>query len=151
MDPLAHLRSVGGRLAPPAEALAQRVAERAVELVVSSLDVNALLDGVDVDAVLDRTDVDRLLDRVDVARLLARVDLDPILARVDIDALITQTDLGAIVARSSGGVASNALDVIRSQAVGLDEFVARWLGRVRRRPYAGPPSLLVHHGSSATS
>ena len=139
MDPLARLRSVGDRLTPSAEALAQLVADRVVDLVVSALDVNALLDRVDVDALLDRTDVDKLLDRVDVNRLLARVDLDPILARVDMDDLIAQTDLGAVVARSSGGVASNALDVVRSQAVGLDEFMARWAGRMRRRPYTSPP------------
>jgi uncharacterized RDD family membrane protein YckC len=119
--------------------MAQRVADRVVDLVVAALDVNALLDRVDVDALLDRTDVDRLLDRVDVARLVDRVDLDPILARVDMDGLIAQTDLGAVVARSSGGVAGNALDVVRSQVVGLDEFIARWVGRLRRRPYVSPP------------
>jgi hypothetical protein len=26
-----------------------------------------------------------------------------------------------------------------SQTVGLDEFIARWIGRLRRRPYTGPP------------
>jgi uncharacterized RDD family membrane protein YckC len=130
VDPFARLRSVGDRLAPPAEALAQRVAERVVDLVLSALDVNALLDRVDVDALLDRVDVDALLDRVDVDRLLARVDMDGLLA---------QTDLGAVIARSSGGVAGNALDVVRSQAVGLDEFTARWAGRLRHRPYRGPP------------
>jgi uncharacterized RDD family membrane protein YckC len=139
VDPLGRLRSAGGRLAPPAEALAQRVAERVVDLVVSALDVDALLDRVDVDALLDRVDVDALLDRVDVDRLLDRVDVDPILARTDVDGLIAQTDLGAVIARSSGGVAGNALDVVRSQAVGLDEFMARWVGRLRRRPYTSPP------------
>jgi uncharacterized RDD family membrane protein YckC len=131
------MRSVGDKLAPPAEALAQRVAERVVDLVASSLDVNALLDRVDVDELLDRVDVDELLDRVDVNRLLARVDMDDLLAR---------TDVGAVVARSSGGAANNALDVVRSQAVGLDEFIARWAGRLRRRPYTGPPGPLPAEG-----
>jgi uncharacterized RDD family membrane protein YckC len=148
VDPFARLRSVGDRLAPPAEALAQVVAERAVEIVVAVLDVNALLDQVDVDALLDRTDIDRLLDRtdvnrlidrVDVGQLMAGVDLNPILARVDLNKLIAQTDLGAVIAHSSGGVASNALDVVRSQAVGLDEFIARWAGRLRRSAYTSPP------------
>ncbi len=134
------MRSVGDKLAPPAEALAQRVAERVVDLVASSLDVNALLDRVDVDALLDRVDVDELLDHVDVDRLLARVDVDDLLAR---------TDVGAVVARSSGGVASNALDVVRSQAVGLDEFIARWTGRLRRRPYTCPSGPLPAEGSGA--
>ena len=103
------------------EALAQAVAERAVELVVSALDVNALLDGIDLNAVLDR------------------IDLNGIVERIDVDALVEQTDLGAVIARSSSGVASDALDVVRSQVVGLDEFIARWIGRLRRRPYTGPP------------
>ena len=103
------------------EALAQAVAERAVELVVSALDVNALLDEVDLNAVLDR------------------IDLNGIVERIDVDALVEQTDLGAIIARSSSGLASDALDVVRRQVVGLDEFIARWIGRLRRRPYTGPP------------
>jgi uncharacterized RDD family membrane protein YckC len=139
VDPLARLRIVGDRLAPPAEALAQLVAERVVELVLAALDVNALLDRVDVNALLDRTDVNRLLDRVDADRLMAGVDLNRILAGIEMDDLLAQTDLGAVIAQSSGGVASNALDVVRSQAVGLDEFIARWAGRLRRRPYDSPP------------
>ena len=38
------------------EALAQAAAEPAVELAVSALDVNALLDRVDLNAVLDRVE-----------------------------------------------------------------------------------------------
>ena len=132
-----------GRLVPRvetrAEILAQAVAERAVELVVSALDVNALLDRVDLDAVLDRVDLDAVLDRIDLNGLLERVDLNSILQHVDVDALVEQTDLGAVIARSSSGVASDVLDVVRSQAVGVDEFLARWIGRLRRRPYNGPP------------
>ncbi len=119
-----------GRLGLSVEALAQSVAERAVELVVSALDVNALLDGVDLNAVLDQVDLGRVLDRI---------DLNGIVERIDVDALVEKTDLGAIIARSSSGVASDALDVVRSQVVGLDEFIARWIGRLRRRPYTGPP------------
>jgi uncharacterized RDD family membrane protein YckC len=128
VDPFERRRSVDGRLR--AEALAQAAAERAVELVVSALDVNALLDRVDLNAVLDQVDIERVLDRI---------DLDRLLGRIDIDALVEQTDLGAVIARSSSGVASDALDVVRSQTVGLDEFIARWMGRLRHRPYTGPP------------
>ena len=127
------------RLVPRGEALAQTVAERAVELVVSALDVNALLDEVDLNAVLDQVDIERVLDRIDLDRLLQRVDLNDIVKRIDIDALVEQTDLGSVIAASSSGVASEALNVVRSQTVGLDEFIARWIGRLRRRPYTGPP------------
>jgi hypothetical protein len=121
---------VNGRLGPSMEALAQAVAQRAVEIVVSALDVNALLDRVDLNAVLDQVDIGQVLDRI---------DLNGIVERIDVEALVEQTDLGAIIARSSSGVASDVLDVVRSQTVGLDEFIARWMGWLRRRPYTGPP------------
>ena len=121
---------MNGRLGPSMEALAQAVAQRAVEIVVSALDVNALLDRVDLNAVLDQVDIGQVLDRI---------DLNGIAERIDVEALVEQTDLGAIIARSSSGVASDVLDVVRSQTVGLDEFIARWMGRLRRRPYTGPP------------
>ena len=77
VDPLAPLRSVGGRLAPPMEALAQSIAERVIGLVVGAVDVNALLDEVDLNAVLDRVDLDALLARVDLEAILNRVDINP--------------------------------------------------------------------------
>lgn len=36
-------------------------------------------------------------------------------------------------------LSSPLLGMVRSQTVGLDEFIARWIGRLRRRPYTGPP------------
>ena len=68
-----------------------------------------------------------------------RVDVNSVVNRIDIDTLVEQTDLGVIIARSSSGVASDVLDVVRSQTVGLDELIARWIGFLRRRPYTGPP------------
>ena len=112
------------------EVLAQAVTERAVDLVVSALDVNA---------VLDQVDINRVLDHIDLERLLGRMDLNGMVQQIDVDALAEQTDLGAIMAASSRGAASDLLDVVRSQTVGLDEFIARWIGRLRRRPYTGPP------------
>ena len=139
MDPVERRRLAQARLVPRSEAWAQAAIERAAELVVSALDVNALLDQVDLDAVLDQVDIGRVLDRIDLDRLLGQVDLNDIVKRIDVDALIEQTDLGAVIAASSSGVAGDVLDVVRSQAVGLDEFIARWIGRLRRRPYTGPP------------
>jgi len=159
-------RSAGRRLAGSVEALANPIADMAADLVVQALDVNALLakvepdsllDRVDVNALLGRVDVNALLDRVDVDKILRRVDLNAVLAgidvnalldrvdvnqavqRIDIDSLAERTDLGVVIARSSGGVISRALDVVRSQAVGLDELIARLLARLRRRAYPGPP------------
>ena len=132
-------RLAGVRPVPRSEAWAQAATERAVELVVSALDVNALLDLVDLNAVLDQVDIDRVLDRIDLDRLLGRIDLNQLVKHIDLGALVEQTDLGAIIAASSSGVAGDVVDVVRSQTVGLDEFIARWIGRLRRRPYTGPP------------
>lgn len=147
----------------PAEALAQQVTERVLDLLVSALDVNelvarvdlnailsrvdvnALLTRVDVNALLDRVEVNPLLDRVDVNALINRVEINDLLRRVDMDGLVKDTDLGAVMASSTGGVASDVLDAARSQAVRLDLLVDRWVRRVLRRKQPGPsapPALL---------
>jgi hypothetical protein len=139
VDPFERRLSIDGRLVTRREALTQAVTERAVELVMSALDVNALLDQVDLNAVLDQVDIDRVLDRIDLDHLLSRMDLNDIVQRIDVEALVEQTDLSAIIAASSSGAAGDVLDAVRSQTVGLDEFIARWIGRLRRRPYTSPP------------
>ena len=130
VDPFERRLSIDGRLVTRREALAQAVTERAVEFVMSTLDVNALLDQVDLNAVLDQ---------VDLNAVLSRIALNDLVQRIDVEALVQQTDLGAVIAASSSGVAGDVLDAVRSQTVGLDEFIARWIGRLRRRPYTGPP------------
>ncbi len=138
------------------EQLAQAVAERVVSIVMDAIDIDALLERIDVDAlvsrvdvdgVVNRVDVDKLIDRVDVEKIIERVDVEKIIERVDIDKLMEQTELGSIIARSTTGVASEVLDVIRAQAVGLDDFFARWVNRLLRRSPEqlplGPPSLVT--------
>ena len=164
MDPLGRLRSAGRRVTDPMEALAQQVADRVVGLVTTALDVNALVDRVDMNALLARLDVNALLARVDLNALLARVDLDEVLRHVDMDAildrinvnevveridmdeLVEHTDLGAVIARSSGGMATEALDAARSQAVGLDQFIDGWVGRLLRRRRPARPARLSSPG-----
>ncbi len=192
MDPLHGLRSMGKRITDPVEQLAEKTAERVIDLVVRTLDVNSLvqrvdlnaivdrvdvnklvdrvdvdkvLDQVDVDKLVDRVDLDKILDQVDVDRLLAKVDLDELLARVDVDAVVDRvdingiaqrvdidaiamhTDIGAMIAHSSGGIASDALDAARSQAVGLDEWIARWVARLLRRD---APAQRPHFGGAVS-
>jgi len=71
--------------------------------------------------------------------------LDDLVGRVDMDALVSRTDLGAVIARSSGGMGTEALDAVRSQAVGVDQFVDRWVQRLLRRgrPAPSAPSALL--------
>ena len=115
-----------------------------VNELVGRVDVPALLDRIDMDALLDRVDVNALVQRVDVNQIVQRVDVNQILQQVDMDALVEDTDLGAVIARSSGGALSEVLDALRSQTVGLDHFVDRWVARLTRRkqPWpAAPPAL----------
>jgi hypothetical protein len=79
-----------------------------------------------------------VLNRADIGVVLDRIDINEVLGRIDMDALVEQTDLGAVIARSSGGAASQALDAARSQAVGLDRFIDRWVQRTIRRKHPAP-------------
>src|SRR5215469_16413054 len=127
MDPVERMRSAGKRLAEPVDSMAQTVAKRATELVVDSLDINAVL------------------DRVDVERLLARVDVNELTERVDVNALVDRTELKTVLAKSSTTVVTQGIDLVRSQAVGLDDFMARWVNRIlhrKRAPAAGPVRLV---------
>jgi hypothetical protein len=145
MEPLERIRTAGKRVTDPLESLAQRVAERAIDLVIQSLDVNELVARLDLNAVLDRVDVAALLGRVDLNALLEQVDLNALIQRIDVDALVRHTDFGEIIAKQSSGIASSALDAVRSQTVGMDGAIDRGVWRLVRRNAArpaGPPALL---------
>jgi hypothetical protein len=130
------------------EQLAQSLAEHIVPLIVDAIDIDSIIDKVDVEKIIERVDVDKIVERVDVQKIIDRVDVQPIVDKIDIDSLVEQTELGSIIARSTTGVLTEVLDVIRAQGVGLDDFILRWgnrlIGRgkkVRDWP-AGPPLLV---------
>jgi hypothetical protein len=153
---------IGARM----EQMAQAISERIVTMVIEAIDINSIIDRVDidkvvsrvdidkvvgrvdVDAIIDRVDVEKIIDRVDVEKIVERVDINAIVEKIDIDALMEQTELGSIIARSTTGILTEVLDVIRAQGVGLDDFIFRWANRLigRRRRVAtwpeGPPSLV---------
>jgi len=139
------------------EQLAQALAERIVPLIVDAIDVDALIDKVDVEKiiervdvekVIDRVDVEKIIDRVDVQKVIDRVDINAIVDKIDIDSLVEHTELGSIIARSTTGIFTEILDVIRAQGVGLDDFILRWgnrlIGRGKRMANwpDGPPLLV---------
>jgi hypothetical protein len=139
------------------EHLAQAIAERIVTLVVDAIDIDALIDRIDVDKIVARVDVDKIVERVDVDRIVARVDVQKIAERIDVNAIVDQldidnlvqhTELGSIIARSTTGVVTELLDVVRSQGVGLDDFTFRWANRLVGRKVddlpLGPPLLMQH-------
>jgi hypothetical protein len=150
------------RFAEQMESIAQGVAQRVIDLVVDSVDLNALIARIDLNAVLarvnlnvvlarvdlnevlDEIDLNEALDRVDMNKLMARVDINEIAGRIDIEALVNNTDLGALLASSSSTIATEAVDMGRSHAVSMDDTLARWVSRLRRNRTgpAGPPEPL---------
>jgi hypothetical protein len=140
MEPLERLRTAGKRVADPLEQLAQRVAERAIDIAIHALDINELVALLDLNAVLDRIDVQALLSRVDLNALLEQVDLNALIQRIDVEALVTQTDFGDIIAKQTSGIASNTLDAVRSQSVSLDGAIDRGVWRLVRRNTPRPPA-----------
>jgi hypothetical protein len=139
------------------EQLAQSLAERIVPLIIDAIDIDALLDKVDVEKliervdvekVIERVDVQKIIDKVDVQQVIDKVDINAIVDKIDIDALVEQTELGSIIARSTTGVLTEVLDVIRAQGVGVDDFILRWGNRLIGRGTKvadwpkGPPLLV---------
>ena len=165
MEPGDRSRSAHKGLTASAELMAQRLAERVIDIVVQAVDINAVLEQVDLNALVARVDVNaplkqldvnaplkqvdlnallkqvdlnELLEHVDMDAVLDRIDINDIVARIDMERLVEQTDLGAIIARSTGGLATQALDTMRSGAVGLDQRIDRWVTRLLRRKNPGP-------------
>ncbi len=114
--------------------------------LLERIDLDVLLRSIDLDALLTRLDLDQLLGSVDLNALLSGIDINALMDRLDMDALVANTELGGIIARSTSGVASEALDVVRSQGVGMDNFIARVVNRAMRREQSelpqGPPLLV---------
>jgi hypothetical protein len=153
------------------EQLAQALAERIVPAVLDAIDIDSIIDRVDIEKLIDRVDIDKIVSRVDVDAIINKVDVEKIIERVDvqkiiervdinkidIDALVEQTELGSIIARSTTGIVTEVLDVIRAQGVGLDDFIFRWGNRLvgRRRRIAdwpeGPPLLVGPKAPAAST
>jgi hypothetical protein len=140
------------------ELMAQGIAERVVSLVLEAIDINTILDKVDIERLIERVDLNKVVEQIDVEKVIEQIDIETVIERIDINAIIDQidvdkiveqTELGSIIARSTTGVLTEILDVIRAQGVGLDDFVFRWGNRVVLRGAktqdwpVGPP-LLVH-------
>jgi len=121
------------------EQLAQSLAEHIVPMIV---------DAIDIDSIIDKVDVEKIIERVDIQQIIERVDINAIVNQIDIDSLVEQTELGSIIARSTTGILTEVLDVIRAQGVGLDDFILRWGNRLifrgkKVRNWPKGPALLV--------
>ena len=119
-----------------------------INQVVQRVDVDEIVSKVDVDKIVDRVDIEAIIDRVDMQKIIDRIDINKIVEGIDIDALVEQTELGSIIARSTTGIVTEVLDVIRAQGVGLDDFVFRWGNRLVDAGPRSPTGPWAHPSSS---
>jgi hypothetical protein len=128
---------------------ATRVAAKRVPVYVGSA-ANAALDVVPIGDILDHVDLNALLSKIDLNQVLDQLDLNALVGKIDLTALVEETDLGAIIAHSTGGLASEGLDAVRRQGIGLDSLIFRWAARAMPKRLGdapeGPPLLLHEDG-----
>jgi hypothetical protein len=128
---------------------ATRVASQRLPVYVGSA-ANAALDVVPLGDILDHVDLNSVLTKIDLNQLLDQVDLNAVIGKLDLTALVEQTDLGAVIAHSTGGLATEGLDAVRRQGIGLDELMFRWAARIMPKRLGdapeGPPLLLEPEG-----
>jgi len=104
-----------------------------VDDIIRRVDIADILRRVDLNELMDRVDVTELVGRVDVEAILARVDVNELVNQVDIDGIVERTEIGSLVIRSTSGMAAEALDAVRSGAVGIDGTITRLVDMVLRR------------------
>ncbi len=108
------------------ESMAQGVAHRVIDLVVDSLDVNALLDRIDLNALLARVDLNQVLDRVNLNQMLEGVDLNAVMARVDMNQVLDRVNMNAVVAQVDLDQALDRVDMNKLMArVDVNEIAGR--------------------------
>jgi hypothetical protein len=154
-DPLTSALGLVGGLFGGAISIAERAAsgivgatlDRTVPIIVNTVvarvDLTAIvLDRVDLGLVvqrtLDRMDLTQLiLDRVDVDEIVARADLENVIDRLPLVEIATyiidEIDLPRIIRESTGGIASDAMDVIRMQSIDVDQAISHVMGLLLRR------------------
>lgn len=94
-------------------------------LVIERVDltrvVQATLDQMDLtQLVLDRVDVDRIVDKADLERIIDRLPL------VDLaNYIVDEVDLPRIIRESTGGIATDAMNAVRIQSIGVDQMMTR--------------------------
>jgi len=139
------------------------VARADIDAAVGRADLDAVVARVDLDAIIGRLDLDAIVARVDLDPVTSRLDLDAIAERLDTDAVVGRVDLDAVVARLDlAGIARQVIDAIdlpeiirestralssetvhglRAEGMHADDAVARFVGRVLRRPDSARPAL----------
>jgi uncharacterized RDD family membrane protein YckC len=109
----------------PLERLPQMVAEAVVTQIVNMIDVNEIVGRVDVNELLSRVDINALISRVDINAIADQIDVDAIADRIDVGRILERTEFSDIIAKSTSSILGEFLDVLRRQAVAVDDVLDR--------------------------
>ena len=157
-------QAVSSSVSTTLNAVLDRTVPLVTEAIISRIDLTGVvLEQVDLRPIvmraLDALDLTQIvLDRVDVDAVVSKADIEQIIDRVPIvpiaNYVIDEIDLPQIIRQSTGGVATEAINAVRVQGVGADQFVAALADRILRRrggrdlDAPGDPESLVQQVST---
>ncbi|MFN8034580.1 MAG: hypothetical protein U0V73_01410 [Acidimicrobiia bacterium] len=127
--------------------LVRRLAPELADAIVARIDLNKILAAIPLERLLEGVDLGALMQRIDIGSIIASMDIGTLLAEV-LDAM----DLPDVVRQSTSTVGGDAIDAVRSQAIGADALVERVTDRLllrkRNRASAEPASAPATGGPS---
>ena len=91
-----------------------------------------------VNAVIGRMNLTEIvLDRVDIDEIVAQADLEKIIDRLPLidlaNYIIDEIDLPQIIRQSTGGIATDAMNTTRMQAIDADDLVQKVVDTIMLR------------------
>ena len=121
--------------------VAEQTVNSTVATVANSALVNSALDKVvpyAVNAVISRMNLTEIvIDRVDIDEIVAQADLEKIIDRLPLvdlaNYIIDEINLPQIIRSSTGGIATQAINSSRLQAIDADDLVQRVVDRIMLR------------------
>jgi len=82
-----------------------------IEILVSTVDIPAIIDRLDLDEIVSKVDIDGIVRQVDIDAIVSKVDIDGIVRQVDINAIARQVDVDAIVSQVDIDAIARRIDV----------------------------------------
>jgi hypothetical protein len=97
-----------------------------IEVLVSTVDIPAIIDRLDLDEIVSKVDIDGIVRQVDIDAIVSKVDIDGIVRRVDINAIARQVDVDAIVSQVDIDAIARRIDVDAIvERIDIDAIVSR--------------------------
>jgi hypothetical protein len=97
-----------------------------IEVLVSTVDIPAIIDRMDLDEIVSKVDIDGIIRQVDIDAIVSKVDIDGIVRQVDINAIARQVDVDAIVSQVDIDAIARRIDVDAIvERIDIDAIVSR--------------------------